>query len=419
MTETKTIAVNDVRYVPELYPRLKPSDEIIGRYQDALENLPPISVAREGVLVDGYHRWQAHLRSNAEQIEVDNLGNLTDAEILNESIRRNRAHGYQLSRDDKKALAGKLWPSLGHLKPSDRIEHLRQMFSVSRDAVEKWTSNARQTEREQQREQAWDMWLNCYTEREIAEQILGDRDKQKTINNWLSKIPQEREITQPPDPHMAFDVWSYGKYDGDNSRFGKLVPGVVENLLWLFTEPGQIVFDPFVGAGTTIDVAKRMGRRVWASDAFSASQYPNLPIHTHDITTGWPEDAPRKVDLAFLDPPYWRQAKGRYSDSFDDLGNVTLEDFNAAWAQVVKTCADRLSDGGRLAFIVSPSECEDGTVVDHAFDMYAACVAAGLHPERRIIVPYNTQQATGQQVTWARENRRLLKLYRDLVVFTR
>jgi hypothetical protein len=38
--------------------------------------------------------------------------------------------------------------------------------------------------------------------------------------------------------------------------------------------------------------------------------------------------------------------------------------------------------------------------------------------ERRIIVPYSTQQATGQQVTWARENRRLLKLYRDLVVLT-
>jgi hypothetical protein len=42
----------------------------------------------------------------------------------------------------------------------------------------------------------------------------------------------------------------------------------------------------------------------------------------------------------------------------------------------------------------------------------------GWHIERRIIVPYNTQQATGQQVTWARENKRMLKLYRDLVVLT-
>jgi hypothetical protein len=38
---------------------------------------------------------------------------------------------------------------------------------------------------------------------------------------------------------------------------------------------------------------------------------------------------------------------------------------------------------------------------------------------RRIIAPYNTQQATGQQVTWARENKKLLKLYRDIFVLGR
>jgi hypothetical protein len=40
----------------------------------------------------------------------------------------------------------------------------------------------------------------------------------------------------------------------------------------------------------------------------------------------------------------------------------------------------------------------------------------GYRVHRRIIVTYQTQQATGQQVTWARENRRLLKLYRDLII---
>jgi hypothetical protein len=48
--------------------------------------------------------------------------------------------------------------------------------------------------------------------------------------------------------------------------------------------------------------------------------------------------------------------------------------------------------------------------------MAAAAMANGYRIHRRIIVTYQTQQATGQQVTWARENRRLLKLYRDLVI---
>ena len=48
--------------------------------------------------------------------------------------------------------------------------------------------------------------------------------------------------------------------------------------------------------------------------------------------------------------------------------------------------------------------------------MAAAAMSVGMRIARRVIVTYQTQQATGQQVTWARENKRLLKLYRDLVI---
>jgi hypothetical protein len=57
-------------------------------------------------------------------------------------------------------------------------------------------------------------------------------------------------------------------------------------------------------------------------------------------------------------------------------------------------------------------------VIDHATDMLRACWECGLKVRPRRIVMYQTQQATGQQVTWARENKRELKLYRDLVVMS-
>lgn len=106
---SEEIPCASIRFVKELYPRLKPMDDVVERYRDSASNLPPIAVARDGVLVDGYHRWQAHVREEIEMIRVENLGDLTDAEIFRESIKRNSTHGQQLSRDEKKPLAARLW----------------------------------------------------------------------------------------------------------------------------------------------------------------------------------------------------------------------------------------------------------------------------------------------------------------------
>lgn len=411
------IPTDSVRYVKELYPRLKPSDETIARYQETLDDLPPIIVAKGAVLVDGYHRWQAHLRSGRTQILVEDLGDLTDAEIFNESIARNSVHGMALSEADKRALAPKLWAARAHLKTAERVADLMRLLAVSERTVQQWTQDIRAQEKTEQEALAWDLWLNCMDQDDVATEVGVS---EATISGWFKK--RKAAVIEPPDPHQAFDIWSFGtKYDGDNARFGKLVPGVVQNLLWLFTDPGTIVFDPFAGAGTTIHVAKAMGRRVWASDRASAALYPTLPIHTHDITTGWPDGAPAKVDFVLLDPPYWKQAAGKYSDDPADLGNMSLDQFLTAWAVTVKTCVKHLRSGGRLAYIVSPAQDGDlatGTVVDLAWLMLSACEDAGLRTERRIIVPYSTQQATGQQINAAREHRKLLKLYRDLVVLT-
>ncbi len=168
--------------------------------------------------------------------------------------------------------------------------------------------------------------MECRSEHEVGD-LLGQ--PRTTIQGWLDEKRNSAEFVSAPDSRQHFDVWNFATSDGDSSYFGKMPPQVVENLLWLYTEPGEIVFDPFAGGGTTIDVAKAMSRRVWASDRKPST--PTLPIHEHDITTGWPVDAPSKVNLVLLDPPYWKQAAGRYSDSPDDLGNMPLSEFMDAW----------------------------------------------------------------------------------------
>ena len=404
--------VADVEYVKELYPRLKPDDAAIERYRDALDNLPPIVVARGRVLVDGYHRWQAHRREEVTEIAVQDLGDLTDTEIFNESIRRNAAHGQQLSRQDKKHVAEKLWQTLAHLPNAERITEIASLLAVAERSVQAWTKDARTDEKKHAQAKAWDLWLDCWTQESIAEQVGM---AQPTVAGWLSESAKLRELTEPPESRQHFDVWQFQTADkdaGSQSYFGAIPPQVVENLLWLYTEPGDVVVDLFAGSGTTIDVAKRMGRRVWASDIRGDHYSPHLPIHKHDATTGWPKDAP-KASLLLLDPPYWKQAQGRYSTEPNELGEMDLEPFYSAWAKVLKAAKGKAD---RLAYIISPTQNDDGSVTDHATDMLKAAWTAGFTVERRIIVTYQTQQATGQQVTWARDNKRLLKLYRDLVI---
>lgn len=423
----QTIQVSSIRFVKELYPRIKPNDDAIERYRDALEKLPPIVVARDGVLVDGYHRWQAHVREEVETIQAEDLGNLSDAEILREAIVRNAAHGQQLSRQDKQREAGRLWKAFEHLEPAAREQEIAELLAVSEKTVRRWTKDARKEEKQALQEKVWQLHLACLTQRQISD---ATGVAQKTINDWVSDFGQMSIFAQPPGVKpdqpwgsvQHFDVWSFQSNDrdggGQQSYFGACPPQVMENLLWLYTEPGKsIVVDLFAGSGTTLEVAHRMGRRAWVSDIRGNHYSPHLDIHQHDATTGWPSSAPAKADLLFLDPPYWKQAAGRYSSEPNELAEMALPDFNAAWVKLLKDCRSHLSDGGKVAYIISPTEDKDaGVVVDHAMEMAAAALSNGYRIHRRIIVTYQTQQATGQQVTWARENRRLLKLYRDLVV---
>ena len=427
------VSIKDINVVKELYPRLKEDADAIARYKESIDNLPPITIAhgKEAtsgiILVDGYHRLQIYKSENREVIFAEDLGELSDAEIFEQAIKRNSSHGQQLSQKDKKEVVKILWPKL-FLLGEGRKKHLAELLSVSESSIDRYSKDARKDEEQQNKDLVKAMWLDCSTQEQIRDKIgiaIG------TINDWINGTYNEdgtlkvfgfrqlMEYENPPESRQHFDVWNFSiPKDEKTNYFGAMPPQVVENLLWLYTEPGDTIFDPFAGSGTTINVAKRMGRPIWASDR---KPYTGLlPIHQHDIVTGgYPDDAPKQnVKFILLDPPYWIQARGKYSEDSEDMGNMDIQNFTSSWDSVVKTCGKKLTKDGHLAFIVSPAEVKDeNQVVDLAHLMYNSCEKVGLKPERRIIVTYSTQQATGQQVTWARENKKLLKLYRDLVIF--
>lgn len=203
--------------------------------------LPPITVARGRVLVDGFHRWQAHKREGVETIQATDLGDISDAEIFRQAITLNCTHGFQLDDTDKKRHARSFWSKFAHLSDAERYDELTKLFSVDQRTIRRWTQEEREQEKKDKRAKAWDMWLNCVSLRDIAVQLLGDEEKKSTIERWVSQNGQMSEMGQPPASLQTFDVWSFHKLDDSagGKIFGRMPAQIIENLLWLYTDVGS------------------------------------------------------------------------------------------------------------------------------------------------------------------------------------
>jgi DNA modification methylase len=125
----------------------------------------------------------------------------------------------------------------------------------------------------------------------------------------------------------------------------------MKNLLYYHTEPFDLVYDPFAGSGTTIDACREMFRKCILSDLKPDKSRPE--IFEHDITTGLPKDLP-KPDMVFLDPPYWKQAEGLYSNSERDLANMTLDEFYQSMYTLFNEIANRKIN--KVALVIQPTQ---------------------------------------------------------------
>ena len=160
-----------------------------------------------------------------------------------------------------------------------------------------------------------------------------------------------------PQPRKKQEVLHPAKYPED----------LVDRLVKVFTEPGQTVFDPMSGTGSTQVGALRLGRNAFGTELsdffagiatqrcqafFEQIQFPmepDLPISSpkwkitqKDARLISASDT-LPIDYLLTSPPYWdmlnmkgaenqakRMEKGlqtNYSDTMEDLGN--LSDYNA------------------------------------------------------------------------------------------
>jgi predicted transcriptional regulator len=418
------IKLSEIVFDEGLYPRVDGHDPAtVQTYARDMEQIEAagklISINADGILLDGRHRMLAY-KTNADGGDpVVTVYRYPISSKL-ESFRlacELQDRGFALNNNDRQASAKRLY-QLGDQSQAE----IAKVLGVSAPTVSKWLSRTIKEEKEAKQKKAREMWLACATQQEIADAV---QVPQQTVKDWTDGFTEsclKQESVNPPsfDPPI-YNVWKQQTKSNAVSHFGNSEARWVENLLYLYTQPGSVVVDPFGGGGSTIDVCKKWQRRYYVSDRkpIVAREHE---IRLHDLTTGMPS-VPRwkDVDLVYLDPPYWKQAEGQYSDDPTDLANMPIEQFNAALSGIVKGFADKLKASAAdhtqyIALIIQPTQWKapDRGFVDHIGDMLRL---VKLPVAMRYSVPYESQQCTAQMVEWAKAAKRCLVLTREIIVW--
>ncbi len=132
-------------------------------------------------------------------------------------------------------------------------------------------------------EKAFDLWMACHSQSAIAQKLGRDDPKISKMLQDSKKRKLQHLGEAPPESLKIFNLWQFQKSNDKLKYPGQIPSQIMENLLWYYTNPFDVVYDPFAGGGSTLRVCKQMYRRWQASDI-----NPVLDeIKKHDITTGY------------------------------------------------------------------------------------------------------------------------------------
>lgn len=417
----RKLKIEDVVFRDDLYPRDAHDPRLIEAYSENLEVMPPIEVNQRNELIDGFHRLKAHQITGAATVEAVVTETSSDAELLRLACIRNANHGYQLMVKDKQAMARQIYNAASDDDRPDLKKELPGIFSVTARTMQTWLSRIDKDIEAAKKAKAFDLWLACHTQEEIAGVVNVDRS---TISTWIRnfvKIGNLSEIHKTAAlfgdfEQQLYNVWKRQLKTNEVSHPGNSEQSILENLLHAYTEPFDVVVDPCAGGGSTIDVCKARFRRYHVSDLTPAITREN-EIRQNDLTAQLP-CVPRwnAVKLVYLDPPYWKQAEGWYGDSPSNLANMDAEAFHAELAGIVDRFAAKLQVGAKIAMLIQPTQWKapGRGFVDH---LAAVIKRVDLPIVQRVQCPYESQQATAQMVEWAKASRSWLVLSRELIVW--
>ena len=228
---------------------------------------------------------------------------------------------------------------------------------------------------------------------------------EKTAGNLYGELKKEESET--PDWLRYLDVWNFKENTGEG--ISNMPPEIVKNLLYYYTEEGDLIYDCFAGSGQTLEIAKELNRKCICSD-ISPTNNSIIKWNVDDDFSNFPKDL-SKVKLIFLDPPYWNMV-----DYGDGWSNLSIIDFYKKFDGFVKNLKGIGRKDVKIALLIMPLKKED--YYDLGFECSKIFQNNGFKIEQRLCVPLLRNWSIDARLKTSKENKEILtSSLRDLIVY--
>jgi hypothetical protein len=203
----------------------------------------------------------------------------------------------------------------------------------------------------------------CSLPRSDKDLLRAEAERDQPTQDALRKtirtaVDVHNGIHKPDFDLRCSNLWTFNNRDRKhhNDGYGGVHPELIANILYWFSEPGDIIIDPMAGSGVLADT---LGKYKYFSEAYEAvGSGPRVAlmsdakpidgkgIEKADATEALPFDR-AVAKLAIIDPPYFRVADGK---RYENLGN-TLDEWLAAMRAIIGNVTPCLTPDGKIVVI--------------------------------------------------------------------